>query len=123
MIKSLNEKFEEKFGISNPMIYWNSKIKQHLVQLILNLPFKALKKILIEMSKNLKENSTGFPDLFIWKDNAYHLYEIKSTNDHLSSQQLFWLNFMQSLGIKAKIIRVNYKTEIHGIQKSPKRHS
>ena len=44
MIKSLNEKFEEKFGISNPMIYWNSKIKQHLVQLILNLPFQALKK-------------------------------------------------------------------------------
>ncbi len=123
MIKSLNEKFEEKFGISNPMIYWNSKIKQHLVQLILNLPFQALKKILIEMSKNLKDNSTGFPDLFIWKDNAYHLYEIKSTNDHLSSQQLFWLNFMQSLGIKAKIIRVNYKTEIHGIQKSPKIHS
>ena len=75
------------------------------------------------MSKNLKDNSTGFPDLFIWKGNTYHLYEIKSTNDHLSSQQLFWLNFMQSLGIKAKIIRVNYKTEIHGIQKSLKNHS
>ncbi len=123
MIKSLDKRFKEKFGTANPMIYWNSKIKQHLVQLILNLPFQALKKILIEMSKNLKDNSTGFPDLFIWKDNTYHLYEIKSTNDHLSSQQLFWLNFMQSLGIKAKIIRVNYKTEIHGIQKSPKRHS
>ena len=75
------------------------------------------------MSKNLKDNSTGFPDLFVWKENAYYLYEIKSPNDHLSSQQLFWLNFMQSLGIRAKIIRVRYKTEIHGIQKSPKNHS
>ena len=123
MIESLEKRFEEKFGITNPMIYWNSKIKQHLVQLILNLPFKALKKILIEMSKNLKDNSTGFPDLFVWKENAYYLYEIKSPNDHLSSQQLFWLNFMQSIGIRAKIIRIRYKTEIHGIQKSPKNHS
>ena len=123
MIKSLDKRFEEKFGTNNPMIYWDSEIKQHLVQLILNLPFQALKEILIEMSKNLKDNSTGFPDLFVWKENTYHLYEIKSTNDHLSSQQLFWLNFMQSLGIKAKIIRVNYKKEIHGLQKSPKRHS
>ena len=123
MIESLEKRFEEKFGITNPMIYWNSKIKQHLVQLILNLPFKALKKILIEMSKNLKDNSTGFPDLFVWKENAYYLYEIKSPNDHLSSQQLFWLNFMQSIGIRAKIIRIRYKTEIHGIQKSPKIHS
>lgn len=123
MIKSLDKRFEEKYGITNPMIYWNSKIKQHLIQLILNLPFKALKKILIEMSKNLKDNTTGFPDLFVWKDKTYHLYEIKSPNDHLSSQQLFWLNFMQSLGIQAKIIRVHYKTGIHGIQKSPKNHS
>ena len=123
MIKSLDKRFEEKYGITNPMIYWNSKIKQHLIQLILNLPFQALKKILIEMSKNLKDNSTGFPDLFVWKDKTYHLYEIKSPNDHLSSQQLFWLNFMQSLGIQAKIIRVHYKTGIHGIQKSPKNHS
>jgi hypothetical protein len=75
------------------------------------------------MSKNLKDNSTGFPDLFVWKDKTYHLYEIKSPNDHLSSQQLFWLNFMQSLGIHAKIIRVHHKTGIHGIQKSPKNHS
>ena len=123
MIKSLDKRFEEKYGITNPMIYWNSKIKQHLIQLILNLPFQALKKILIEMSKNLKDNSTGFPDLFVWKDKTYHLYEIKSPNDHLSSQQLFWLNFMQSLGIQAKIIRVQYKRGIHGIQKSPKNHS
>ena len=123
MIKSLDKKFEEKYGITNPMIFWNSKIKQHLIQLILNLPFQALKKILIEMSKNLKDNSTGFPDLFVWKDKKYHLYEIKSPNDHLSSQQLFWLNFMQSLGIQAKIIRVHYKTGIHGVQKSPKNHS
>ena len=68
-------------------------------QLVLQLPFAALKNILIEMSKNLKDHASGFPDLFIWKKDEYHLYEIKSPNDHLSSQQFFWLNFMQSNGI------------------------
>ncbi len=111
MITSLEERFEEKYGIANPMVYWNPKIKPHLIQLVSQLPFLALKNILIEISKNLKDHATGFPDLFIWKKDEYHLYEIKSPNDHLSSQQLFWLNFMQSNGIHAEIIRVNYRTE------------
>tara|TARA_B110000046_G_scaffold122970_1_gene129519 strand:+ start:2386 stop:4059 length:1674 start_codon:yes stop_codon:yes gene_type:complete len=123
MIISLENRFEEKYGIANPMVYWNSKIKQHLVQLISQLPFQALKKILIEMSKNLKDHSTGFPDLFIWKKKEYHLYEIKSPNDHLSSQQLFWLNFMQSQGVYAEIIRVHYKAEISTKKTSEEDHS
>ena len=73
------------------------------------LPFKALKDVLLEMAKNPKENSTGFPDIFVWKNKDYHFHEVKSPNDHLSSKQLFWLDFMQERKIKTEILKISYK--------------
>ena len=57
----------------------------------------------------MKENSAGFPDLFIWNEADYQFYEVKSSNDQLSAQQLFWLDFMASAKIKVDVLRVNYR--------------
>jgi hypothetical protein len=104
----INITFNEKFGIANPMVQWEEKLSEHLEVMINKIPLVGLKKVLIEMSKNLKDNTTGFPDLFIWNEHSYHLYEIKSPNDHLSSQQLYWLDFFKKEGIHAEIIKVNF---------------
>ena len=108
VLKRLENTYNQKKGISNPMVYWYPELQEHLFQLVNKIPLKGLKSIMLEMAKNLKDNTTGFPDLFIWSADEYHLFEIKSPNDHLSSQQLFWLDFMQKNKIKADILKVNF---------------
>lgn len=99
---------DEKHGIANRFVIWHESLLPALIIMIQKLPLNGLKKVLIEMSKNMKENSAGFPDLFIWNDKSYQFYEVKSPNDHLSAQQLFWLDFLQSAKIKSEVLRVNY---------------
>jgi hypothetical protein len=65
--------------------------------------------ILLTMAENVRDNSMGFPDLFVWNESAYIFYEVKSPNDQLSAQQLFWLDFFQSVGINAEVLRLNFE--------------
>jgi len=106
--KHLHKTMQQKQGLSNPFVYWYEGQSDHLISLVRALRPKQLHAVLLEMAKNPKDNATGFPDLFVWKESEYWFYEIKSPNDHLSSQQLFWLDFMQSQGIKSDILRVEY---------------
>lgn len=108
-IKSkINQTHQDKYGIAGPMVYWYEDMLLPLHELVGKLLPRQIKGITWEMARNMKENATGFPDLFIWNENEYFFYEIKSPNDHLSAQQLFWLEIMQELKINADILRVNY---------------
>lgn len=98
----------DKQGIANRFVTWHESLLSTSETMILKLPFGSLKSVLLEMAKNMKENSTGFPDLFIWNESDYQFYEIKSPNDQLSAQQLFWLNYLSSVKIKAEVLRVHY---------------
>ncbi|MEQ8904332.1 VRR-NUC domain-containing protein [Ekhidna sp.] len=104
-IKSIHD---EKYGIANRFVYWHESLLSTLEMMIEKLPLKGLKKVLLEMSKIMKENSAGFPDLFLWQKDDYQFYEVKSPNDQLSAQQLFWLDFLSSSKIKVEVLRVNY---------------
>ncbi len=106
----INRTIGEKAGIANPFVYWYPDIGFHLDQVIQCLRPAQLTRVLLEIAKNPKDNSKGFPDLFVWKDREYHFYEIKSPNDHLSAQQLFWIDFMQELKMEADILRIAYGT-------------
>lgn len=108
ILSKLQQTHDEKYGIASPMVYWHEHMLGYLQPLVEKLQPKQIKGITWEMARNMKENSTGFPDLFIWNDTEYFFYEIKSPNDHLSAQQLFWLDLMQQLTINADILRVNY---------------
>ncbi len=104
----ITNRYQEKEGIANPLVGWHESLLPSLEEAVQRLPIKGLYNILFEMAKNVKYNSAGFPDLFIWKGKEYHFYEIKSPNDHLSAQQLFWIDFMQRNKIKAEVLRLNY---------------
>ncbi len=108
LTQQISKVHNDKYGIANRFVIWHEALLPALLVMIDKLPLKGLKMTLIEMSKNMKENSAGFPDLFIWKDDEYQFYEVKSPNDHLSAQQLFWLDFLASVKIKAEVLRVNY---------------
>ena len=109
LLKHISELYNEKKGIANRFVTWHESLLESLEIMITRLPLTGLKKVLLEMSKNMKENSAGFPDLFIWNEADYQFYEVKSSNDQLSAQQLFWLDFMASAKIKVDVLRVNYR--------------
>ncbi|MEM6643784.1 MAG: VRR-NUC domain-containing protein [Bacteroidota bacterium] len=111
LFKHVMEVFEENKGLANRFVYWTDQYLPIAEMMINKLPLKGLKKVLLEIARQTKDNSTGFPDLFIWNETDYRFYEVKSPNDHLSAQQLFWLNFLTAAGIKADIIRVKYTTK------------
>lgn len=109
--KKVEQTYTEKQGIANPMVFWADEVLLLINSLINYVSVKQLGQVLLMMARNLKDNTTGFPDLFIWRDDEYHFYEIKSPNDHLSSQQLFWLDYFDELKINADVVRVNFITE------------
>ena len=111
LLQYLSEVHDSKYGIANRFVSWHESLLPSLEEMVNRIALKSLKIVLLEMSKNMRDNSTGFPDLFIWKGRDYQFYEIKSPNDHLSAQQLFWLNFLSSAKIKVDVLRVNFETE------------
>ncbi|MEO9474920.1 MAG: VRR-NUC domain-containing protein [Cyclobacteriaceae bacterium] len=108
LLNKLTTTYSEKVNINNPLVGWHESLLPSAEHCVKHLPLNGLKHIMLEIAKNVKDNSTGFPDLFIWNEKSYHFYEIKSPNDHLSSQQLFWLDFFKQNKIKSEILRVNY---------------
>ena len=100
--------FEENFGTANPFVVWDPAIWEMVKVLVTRLELVALKKIMGIIAQNLVENSRGMPDLLIWNDDHYELLEIKSPNDTLSNQQLFWLKTFRGLGVNARVLRVRF---------------
>ncbi|GAB4246710.1 MAG: hypothetical protein Tsb0034_25710 [Ekhidna sp.] len=98
----------KKEGLASRFVTWHEALLPVSEVMIDRLPLEGLKKVMLEVAKNVKTNSTGFPDLFLWKEADYQFYEVKSPNDQLSAQQLFWLNFFQTANINAEVLRISY---------------
>ncbi|MFD1141458.1 VRR-NUC domain-containing protein [Larkinella insperata] len=99
--------FFEKYGITNVLVDWSEELLNLNLQMINLLEPKQLGLILLEISRNLRENTRGFPDLMIWNEQGeYEFVEVKSPTDHLGAQQLHWLEFFQMIGVHARVLRV-----------------
>ncbi len=100
--------FIQKFGTANVMVDWHEVLMVLCQIIVKNLTISQLSVILLEMAQNLRENTHGFPDLMIWNDNEMELIEVKSPTDHLSAQQLYWLQLFRREGISARVLRVEW---------------
>ena len=68
----------------------------------------GLRAVLLEMARDLKHNSKGFPDLLLWSDTMVEWVEVKAPNDTLSARQLSWLNFFNEHGLPARVLKVSW---------------
>jgi hypothetical protein len=103
--KAIQENYQLKYGIANPFVYWHEDLLQQVMIITEKVSHKPLLKALKEIIKNPKENTTGFPDLFVYNEKEYFFAEVKSVNDHLSNKQLFWINHFQTWKVPVRIIR------------------
>ncbi len=105
--KHVGRTYNAKYGITNVLVDWNDELLGLVNQIIAVLDVEQLRLILLEMARNVREHTRGFPDLLIWNEaGAYEFVEVKSPTDHLGPQQLHWLQFFQTIGVQAKVVRV-----------------
>ena len=99
--------FNAKYGITNVLIDWSDELLTLVHRMIELLDVAQLRLILLEMARNVREHTRGFPDLLIWNERGeYDFVEVKSPTDHLGPQQLHWLEFFQTIGVRGKVMRV-----------------
>lgn len=99
--------FNAKYGITNVLVDWSDELMTLVLRIIDLLDIEQLRLILLEMARNVREHTRGFPDLLIWQDDGpYSFVEVKSPTDHLGPQQLHWLEFFQTIGVHGKVNRV-----------------
>ena len=99
--------FNAKYGITNVLVDWSDELLTLVQRMIDLLDTEQLRLILLEMARNVREHTRGFPDLLIWNEQGnYEFVEVKSPTDHLGPQQLHWLEFFQTIGVHGKVIRV-----------------
>lgn len=103
--------FEKNYGTANPFVVWDAEVWAMVKVLASKVPLSSLRKILTTIAENIVENSRGLPDILIWDEDSYELIEIKSPNDTLSNQQLFWLRYFKELGVNARVLRVKFGTD------------
>ncbi len=107
--KIIRHHYDTKMGISNPMVGWHESLLPLVEQCYRQLQAKQISSVLLEMAKDLREHTRGFPDLFVWKSKEYQFIEVKSPNDQLSAQQLYWLQFFRKQKISAKVLKVKWQ--------------
>jgi hypothetical protein len=106
--RHLTAVFTEKAGTVNSLVDWFPDLLPMVLTACQRVPAEALRKVLLDMMRNLREHTRGFPDLFAWTDADYCFVEVKSPTDNLSSQQLYWLRFFAANGLKSKVLRVEW---------------
>ncbi|MEO9804382.1 MAG: VRR-NUC domain-containing protein [Reichenbachiella sp.] len=108
LVNVLKKSVQSFTNISNPFVHWDDDMIEGMWKFLSYVKLKQIKSLLAEMAIDPKNRSTGFPDLFVWKEKEYSFYEVKSPNDHLSEKQLFWLERFDEWGIHAEIALVSW---------------
>ncbi|HAA56611.1 MAG TPA: hypothetical protein DCE42_17740 [Myxococcales bacterium] len=102
----------EKWGIANYFVHWEWLSLERLRAVLDVLPPAHLAAICDRLSRDIKRYRRGFPDLFVWTQQApgYQLYEVKGPGDQLRPEQTSWLDFFDNHDIPAAILKVTWDT-------------
>jgi len=98
----------EKEGLNNPFIPWKLKLTDCAIRWFSYLPGEVWAQIFERIAFDIKNNRSGFPDLWLQKDNGERLLlvEVKGPGDTIRANQSRWLAYLQSLGVPIKLVTV-----------------
>jgi len=99
-------RLRDKAGIANPFLSWTADLPAILDIFLDRIDPSALTAVLRRMAQDLRHNSRGFPDLFLWREAEHVFVEVKSENDQLSAEQYQWLTFFEEAGIPVHLDNV-----------------
>lgn len=97
-----------KIGIANHFVAWGLLDEALLEIAIERIPAEHLVLVFERMLTDLKNNSSGLPDLILFSDNGYELIEIKGPGDKLQDNQVRWFSYFLDHNIPASVVNVEY---------------
>ena len=100
--------YREKLGVANPFVNWTYVDEQLLETALVKIPSQDLIRIFERLLIDLKNNSSGFPDLIVFDQNSYRMIEIKGPGDKLQKNQARWFRYFMEHSIPAAVVNVEY---------------
>ena len=100
--------YREKQGVVNPFVNWMYVDEQLLSAAMGKIPSHDLVRIFERLLIDLKNNSSGFPDLIVFDENSYRMIEIKGPGDKLQKNQARWFRYFQEHAVPAEVVNVQY---------------
>ena len=100
---------DQKAGVANDFVYWGL-LSDELLKLVLDLiPPKHLQIIFRRMLVDLKNNTSGFPDLICFDHEGYRLIEVKGPGDKLQKNQRRWFQYFLANGLPVSVVNVEWE--------------
>lgn len=107
-IETVRVTYETKRGITNPFLSWDHPYLPHAERLLAHLTPVQLRAVIERIVRDPGTYLRGFPDLYLWRDDAFRFVEVKSPNDRLSFEQWRWIEWFEQNGIPVEVMRVKY---------------
>lgn len=100
------------YGKANSLFYWHTDLAEQLLPLLQYAPkvedVSSLAAMLRAMAQDFSRHSSGYPDLFLCKDNQLQFIEVKAPGDKIQRHQLARLLALQNAGFNARIEKLQW---------------
>ena len=101
--------FDEKNGLSNPLVNWRKLSQELLILSLRRIPTSDWINLFDYMLVNLRDHRSGLPDLIMFPDTGgYQLIEVKGPGDTLQKNQTRWMNYFMHCGIDCQVTHVQW---------------
>ncbi len=103
--------YEDKFGISNPLVNWPALSETLLRQALERIPLDHWRSMLQRLLGDLRQHRSGMPDLVYFPGTGgYEWIEVKGPGDRLQKNQQRWLAFFAAQSIPHRVLHVAWLT-------------
>lgn len=100
------------YGKANSLFSWHPNLAEQLLPLLQYAPkvegVSSLAPILRAMAQDFSRHSSGYPDLFLFKDNQLQFIEVKAPGDKIQRHQLARLLALNNAGFNARIEKLQW---------------
>lgn len=107
---SIRERYQDKWGVQSPFVYWADLSPTLLEEALLCLPAEHLKHCFERLLGDIKANRAGMPDLIqFWPEQGlYRMIEVKGPGDRLQDNQLRWIEFCSQQDMPVTVCYVQW---------------
>lgn len=99
-----------KHGIANPFVPWKWQQLNEVVNWFERIPVTTWQHIFEQLAFDVKNNRSGFPDLWLYQDGEVKLVEVKGPGDALRPNQEQWLRRLAKCGLNIEILHVSLES-------------
>ncbi len=102
-------RFEDKYGISNPLVDWSNLSRVLLHKALERIPVCHWQVMMQRLLADLRQHRSGMPDLVYFPAaGGYEWIEVKGPGDRLQKNQQRWLAFFATQAIPHRVLHINW---------------